>query len=225
MFLDKNQHLSSLKNINVITNKKKYNNSKTKKNLFHSNIKFHLKPYNFYFNVPMNWSVVILNSNFSNYKIIYLYNNVYFFKFITPKMFSNLYFDYNTHTIVFNSIFINTYYKLYWFYLNQLFSILNKPQFNKIKFKGKGYYIYKNKRNTITPQFGFAHRIFIYAFFLNVKFLSKTSIFVFGFLKQDIIYLSNNIKSTRPINIFTGRGVRFSRAIVYKKQGKVSSYR
>jgi hypothetical protein len=29
----------------------------------------------------------------------------------------------------------------------------------------------------------------------------------------------------RPINIFTGRGVRFSRQIIYKKVGKVSSYR
>jgi hypothetical protein len=33
------------------------------------------------------------------------------------------------------------------------------------------------------------------------------------------------IKSMRPINIFTGRGVRFSRQIIYKKVGKVSSYR
>jgi len=29
----------------------------------------------------------------------------------------------------------------------------------------------------------------------------------------------------RPINIFTGRGVRFAKQIIYKKAGKVSSYR
>ena len=33
------------------------------------------------------------------------------------------------------------------------------------------------------------------------------------------------LKSKRPVNIFTGRGVRFAIQIIYKKTGKVSSYR
>jgi len=114
---------------------------------------------------------------------------------------------------------------MYWDSLRNLFSTLNKPLFLKLKFKGKGYYIYKNRRNTITPQFGYAHRIYIYAYFVTVKFLSKTSIFLFGFSKKDLFDIAYKIKAMRPINIFTGRGVRFSREIVYRKQGKVSSYR
>jgi ribosomal protein L6P/L9E len=103
--------------------------------------------------------------------------------------------------------------------------MFTKPIFLKIKFKGKGYYIYKNKRNTITPQFNYAHRLYLYSYFISVKFLSKTSILLFGFLKSDIMGVAFNLKKMRSISIFTGRGVRFSRQIVYKKTGKVSSYR
>jgi ribosomal protein L6P/L9E len=106
-----------------------------------------------------------------------------------------------------------------------LFESFSKPFFKKLKFKGKGYYIYKNRRNTITPQFGYAHRLYVYSFFTSVRFLSKTSIIVFGLLKKDVSLTSLRIKRMRVINIFTGRGVRFSRQVIYRKVGKVSSYR
>lgn len=48
---------------------------------------------------------------------------------------------------------------------------------------------------------------------------------MFGVSKSDILLGSSNLKSSKPINIFTGRGVRFSKQIIYKKTGKVSSYR
>jgi len=92
----------------------------------------------------------------------------------------------------------------------QLLKAFYSPLFLKIKFKGKGYYIYKNKRNTITPQFGYAHRLYLYSYFTSVKFLSKTSIIIFGYQLQDLIQTGLGIKQMRPINIFTGRGVRFS---------------
>lgn len=105
-----------------------------------------------------------------------------------------------------------------------LFS-LTSYNFQKIKFRGKGYYLYKNLRNTITPQFGYSHRIYIYSYFTKVIFLSKTKIIIFGLNKDDILSPSLYIRSKRRINIFTGRGVRFSSQIVYKKTGKVSLYR
>jgi large subunit ribosomal protein L6 len=97
--------------------------------------------------------------------------------------------------------------------------------FKKLKFKGKGYYIYKNSRNTIAPQFGYSHRIYVYSWFTNIKFLGKTSLVIFGLKASDIKLPTSLIKSFRPINVFTGRGVRFSREVVYSKPGKVSSYR
>lgn len=110
-------------------------------------------------------------------------------------------------------------------FLTFLFQTFQVPFFLKLKFKGKGYYIFKNSRNTVTPQFGFSHRIYIYAFSIIVKFLSKTKIFLFGLSKKDLFLQGHNIKNMRPINIFTGRGMRFSKQIIYKKVGKVSSYR
>jgi ribosomal protein L6P/L9E len=95
----------------------------------------------------------------------------------------------------------------------------------KIRFKGKGYYIYKNYRNTVAPQFGYAHRVYVYAQAVSVKFLSKTKVLLFGLSKKDILAVGRNLKIVKPINIFTGRGVRFARQIIYRKTGKVSSYR
>ena len=48
---------------------------------------------------------------------------------------------------------------------------------------------------------------------------------LFGTSYQDIISVGLRIKRLRSINIFTGRGVRFNKQVVYKKTGKVSSYR
>jgi len=99
------------------------------------------------------------------------------------------------------------------------------PYFKKIKFKGKGYYIFKNNRNTVTPQFGHSHRFYLYLYFAKVFFLSKTKIIIFGINKLSINKASIILKLMKPINIFTGRGVRFSKELIYKKVGKVSSYR
>lgn len=103
--------------------------------------------------------------------------------------------------------------------------MFSQVQFIRMKFRGKGYYIYKTLRNTVAPNFGYAHRVYVYAYFVSLKFLSKTAILIFGLLKTDLFKVGDAFKATRPINIFTGRGVRFTRQIVYRKTGKVSSYR
>jgi ribosomal protein L6P/L9E len=99
------------------------------------------------------------------------------------------------------------------------------PLFFKLKFKGKGYYVFKNRRNTISPQFGFSHRLHLYSFSLVVRFLSKTKVFLIGFSKKDLFKVATEFKSMKPINVFTGRGVRFAKQVVYRKTGKVSLYR
>ena len=103
--------------------------------------------------------------------------------------------------------------------------MFSQVQFIRMKFRGKGYYIYKTLRNTIAPNFGYAHRVYIYAYFVSLKFLSKTSIILFGLMKSDLFKVGLDFRNTRPINVFTGRGVRFTRQLIYRKTGKVSSYR
>lgn len=179
--------------------------------------------------VPSNWNFQILaKKNVTNpqqEQLIYLYDSVYFFKILALGSVSNFYFDKQTNSITFQLLYVPSFYKMYWNNLLTVFYSFSKLFFKKLKFKGKGYYIYKNVRNTITPQFGHAHRIYMYSFYLSVKFLTKTTVFLFGSSKQDILTTAQLIQSAKPINVFTGRGVRFSRQVVYKKTGKVSSYR
>jgi ribosomal protein L6P/L9E len=167
----------------------------------------------------------MVTNKISGTKVLFFSSNCYFFKLSVPITTSKVLFDPNTSVFILHTAYANNNYRLFLGQIDLVFSAFYRPYSRKIKFKGKGYYIYKNRRNTITPQFGYSHRLYLYSYFVTVRFLSKTSIFLFGLLKSDVVNISLGIKSMRPINIFTGRGVRFSREIIYKKVGKVSSYR
>jgi hypothetical protein len=210
---------------NYVSNKKKYANKKLKKLQFSVQQPFNINYSVFNLVIPSNWQFVILKNKLTPYKIIYVFSNTYFYNFPLPSTKLDFFYDKSTSVIQFRTLYTNNFYPLYWNNLKLVFNSFHRPFFLKIKFKGKGYYIYKNKRNTITPQFGYAHRLYLYAYFVSVLFLSKTSIFLFGLTRSDVIYTGYAIKSMRPINIFTGRGVRFAKQIIYKKAGKVSSYR
>lgn len=179
----------------------------------------------FYVYKPSGWNALLLQNKHNSARVIFFFSKNYFFKLSIPMTIPRVLFDSNASVFILHTAYINNNYRLFLQQLDLVFSAFYRPYFRKIKFKGKGYYIYKNKRNTITPQFGYSHRLYLYSYFVTVRFLSKTSIFLFGLLKSDVITISLGIKSMRPINIFTGRGVRFSREIIYKKVGKVSSYR
>lgn len=179
------------------------------------------------FQIPKNWEFVILrkNKNVSQQPIFYMYNGVYFVNFVLFE--GETRFNYDRQT---SSVSLKKYDSSYTYFsflksLNDLISRFNKPFFLKLKFKGKGYYVYKNYRNTIAPQFGYAHRVYIYSFANSVRFLSKTKVFLFGLSKTDILKTGYGLFRTRPINVFTGRGVRFARQVVYKKTGKIGAYR
>lgn len=179
------------------------------------------------FHVPVNWSVLLLKSIALStpYTIIYAYSKTYFFQFPLPTQHVGLNFTSQVQVATFTQYYSNSFFLTFMNIFNLVLYSFFRVFFNKLKFKGKGYYIYKNARNTITPQFGYSHRLYFYSFFVSVKFLSKTTIFIFGLSNKDIYLKSHQIQTSKPINIFTGRGVRFSRQVVYKKTGKVSSYR
>ena len=99
------------------------------------------------------------------------------------------------------------------------------PHILKLRFRGKGYYLYKNFRYVITPQFGYSHRRYFYAYLASITFLTKTKVIVLGLSTVQVIQLSNLLNTIRPINIFTGRGMRFARQVIYRKVGKISTYR
>jgi len=177
--------------------------------------------------VPCSWDFLILKplkSVLLN-NIIYLYSKSYFFKITFTNSNLQWYFDKQSNVLRLSNLYTPNFFKLYINLLLNTFYSFSKVFFLKLKFKGKGYYIYKNSRNTITSQFGHSHRIYIYSVFISVKFLTKTTVFLFGSSKKDVLTTGYSIQKVKPINIFTGRGVRFSKQIIYKKTGKVSSYR
>lgn len=174
--------------------------------------------------IPHNWNFIVLNKNKSHYNF-YLYSHIYFFFFSIPLNSYKFNYDKYEQIIKISTRYKNMFTNLYWLLFNQVFFSFITLFFRKIKFKGKGYYIYKDSRSTITPQFGYAHRIYVYAYMTNVEFLTKTKILLFGLNKLEIWSISQQIFNIKPINIFTGRGMRFSKQIIYRKPGKISLYR
>lgn len=177
--------------------------------------------------IPAGWKFILLSRPLytSSQLNVYAYTNLHFLNFTIPYHARTLKYDFQTSAFHFNHTGFSYCYRAYLSQLVELVSRLNKPFFIKIRFKGKGYYMYKNLRNTIAPQFGYAHRVYVYAQATSVKFLSKTKIILFGLSKTDTLLASYQLKRVKPVNIFTGRGVRFARQILYRKTGKVSSYR
>lgn len=177
--------------------------------------------------VPAGWQFTLLRSKLSErtYFTIYFFNDLYFFNVTTLDYLININYSSQSRTFTFFHKHSSYCYYAYLKLLSDVASRFNRQFFLKIRFKGKGYYIYKNVRNTIAPQFGYAHRVYVYSQASTVKFLSKTKVLIFGLSKRDIMLTGYNLKRVKPINIFTGRGVRFARQVIYKKTGKVSSYR
>lgn len=182
---------------------------------------------NFYFYIPFDWNLVKLSPRlwYQKYDICYLYSQIYYFKLPLNSWQVSTYFSNATNILSVSYPLVSPLYMTYFNLMSEVFALFSKSWFLKIKIKGKGYYIYKTYRNTITHQFGHSHRIYLYLSNLSIKFLSKTSILVYGISRKDILSSSRNILQSKPLNIFTGRGVRFARQVIYKKTGKVSSYR
>nr|ASY95708.1 ribosomal protein L6 [Paraurostyla sp.] len=177
------------------------------------------------FNVPSFWNFIIIKKKKKNLILLYFYSINYFFFLPLPTKFTLVNFDKSLNNFKFSFFYENNFYKIFWKLFKIIFFSFTKVFFKKIKFKGKGYYIYKNIRNTIAFRFGYSHIKRIYIFYSFVKFLSKTSVFMFGINFFNISKASFLFKKTRPINIFTGKGIRFTKQIIYRKTGKISSYR
>jgi ribosomal protein L6P/L9E len=109
--------------------------------------------------------------------------------------------------------------------LNILFLSISIFFIKNLKFRGKGYYVFKTKKNILATQFGKSHKINLFYKFINLKMLLKTSLVFYSINLKDLNFASFIFFNIKPINIFTGRGIRFYKQIIYKKKGKVSSYR
>jgi len=175
--------------------------------------------------VPQSLKLIVRHKNTFNEYTVVAYNNSLIFSLALPSNACNLLFDKNTKVLSIKFLLVSSYLKLYFSRLGELLKVPFRLGFTRVKFKGKGYYIYKSVRNTLSPQFGYSHRLYVYSTFSKVKFTSKSSLIFFGLTTNLTRQISLFFKSLRPINLFTGRGIRLSRQVIYSKPGKISSYR
>ncbi len=210
-------------------NQKKKLNLKMKKSQIFLNLRFNLNKIVTLFRLPPSWDVVVWkNKEISLYTepaSLYLYTTAYFLHLPVPFYIKKLLYDKNTKVFTFVFNHKNVKYGLFWKEFNNVLFSLSSYFFKKLKFKGKGYYIFKNSRNTVALQFGYSHKIYVYSYFIFIKFISKTVVLLFGINTFDLTAQAFKLFYTRSYNIFTGKGIRFAKQIIYKKVGKVSSYR
>jgi ribosomal protein L6P/L9E len=216
---------NSKNSIQYFKYKKNYLNAKLVKTQIGELVKTINNSPTIFYVLPNNWDLVITFNNNTNFYHLFFFSKTYFVNIIVFSKKNNLNFDLCTNQIYFNKRFTNSYVVFYNKLISLFYTTLVKPIYSRLKFKGKGYYIYKSLRNTITPQFGYSHRLYLYSFFINIKFLNKTTLICFGLSQNYLNFITTKFYYWRPINIFTGRGVRFSKQLIYKKSGKVSSYR
>lgn len=171
------------------------------------------------FKLPPSWdSVLVVTKNTP--KVIYAYEKNYYFKIPTTKSDYSIRFDNATNTYTIYSTNIWTSLKSFLDKINNNALLTIKPVFSKLKFIGKGYYLFKNQRNTLAPRFGYSHRIYIYWKTLHITILSKKSLLCINRDPRALYLNLLQFISIKQLNIFTLRGIRLTKQIVYKKNNQ-----
>jgi large subunit ribosomal protein L6 len=135
-------------------------------------------------------------------------------------------YDQVSRVVTFTQVRVSAFEIIYMKFLKLLLTSIVQRFFCKMKFRGKGYKLGRSRgRRTLAFQFGHSHRIFEYTYYATVKFIVKQALTLHGINLFDIRRIAQNIRRWRPINIYTGRGIRFNRQAVYRKQGKVKAYK
>lgn len=107
------------------------------------------------------------------------------------------------------------------FFFNLIYS-LSHVFIKKITFKGKGYKLLKKKH---VLYFFLNHAHITWSFFFNIickKLLKYKYIYIYKNINK-LLQILHKIIQIRFLNIFTKRGLRFSKQKVFKKIGKRTS--
>ncbi len=180
----------------------------------------------FYLYVFNFFDLVLLKSKL-NY-IFYSYTNIYFtnLSYIKPK-FSDfqIYFNGQMKTMIINKWRCSTVRTLFYKSLYKFWKQFYIISYAKIRYKGKGYKLYLKKENRIFFQFGLSHKWYVSDVYSHFFFLMKGKLLFLGLNKKVFYDFLFRLIRSRYLNIFTARGLRLSRQVVFKKVGKISAYR
>ena len=175
---------------------------------------------------------------FFNFKCVNLikYNYIYylnFFYFVAGKsllipLSQNVHIS-SSYVVVYFQNDINVY-KNYFYYLKFMFQSWERFVLSKIKYRYKGSWIYLKKRklNSIIIEFGKSNHVYLMlfgSFYFRKKRLLAAHLFsIYGVNITELFSYAFAIRSVRCFNMYTLRGIRFSRQKFYKRVGKVSKY-
>lgn len=171
--------------------------------------------------IPYNISYSYIEKNNNTVKFLYLYNNDYFFS-INFNEKQSIVINEDTNTIVVETRNFNNKINLFNNEFNKFIYSWDNFFFNKIKFTGKGFK-WKKKETNLFLFFNRAHKCFFIGNNIILKRLSKSKVILLKNNYNHLIHDSILVRTIRSNNIFTKRGLRFSRQIILKKKGKTAS--
>lgn len=170
------------------------------------------------------YNIVLIKSN--KKLIVELYNLKK--KITLPfKLKNDIFFDKNSNCISFEKFSIKKNLIMAGNKLNKLLFNINNFFFEKVKFKGKGFRVRFKRKNEIL-KFTFGHSHINYIFINNastkIKKLGKYKYVLKCKEYAKLHLILKTICSVKPINIYTKRGIRTGRQVIYKRKGKKSTY-
>jgi len=176
-------------------------------------------------NLPMTINIVIWLKKTTNVVHIYLYNNTKEFKFYIKNENSVIKFDKNTNSLLLEKNWLNEHNNKFSNFINNLLKSWDFYFFSKIKFKGKGFRIRFLKKNKLVKFFfGRSHKTFIFFKKIFLKKISKYKFILKSINKSKISVNSEMTRGIKPLNVYTLRGLRISRQIIFKRKGKKGTY-
>jgi hypothetical protein len=168
-------------------------------------------------NFPPQFSMIVLKKKNKTSQLFYCYNKIYFYKFSFEKFI----FDVNLNSI---TAIIDNNNELDIFEKNvfkKFIKSLDCYFFLKIKFKGKGYKIkYSKKRKFMRFFFGRSHITFMKYKNVIIKKTLKYKFVLKSNNLEKLKFVGNKTKNIKNVNIFTSRGIRISRSVLFKRRGK-----
>lgn len=177
-------------------------------------------------NLPQNINIVIWR-NLKNNKIIHIviHNKNNILKFYIKKNSSILLFDKNSNSLVIEKNFINDTNNKFSRFLKRFLKSWDNYFFKKIKFKGKGFRMRFLKKNKLVKFFfGRSHKTFIIFKKIILKKISKYKFILKSINPKKLSDNSSLVTKIKPLNVYTLRGLRFSRQTIFKRKGKKGTY-
>ena len=167
---------------------------------------------------PRNHLIIVKKNN--NILCI-IYNEFFYYKLGIDSFLYSMYYNKFINSLTFFSKENAQFNDIFKKNLETLLFSLNFYFIAKFKFKGKGYRIFRRKDNKfIKFFFGHSHMRFIKFRFAHLLKPHKYKFLIFSNsiskIKKTIIL----VNSVKPLNLYTKRGIGFTRQIIYKRKGK-----